>query len=142
MAKVFLDTNILIYQLDKRYPEKQRISRALAREAALKGEAVVSTQVLQEFYVVATTKLKIAPTLAKAIMNRLSNMEVITVTTELISQAADINMQSQISFWDALVVATAASANCEKLLTEDTKDGQTISGVRLRNPFVKNRRTE
>ena len=142
MPKVFLDTSILIYQVDKRYPEKQRISRALGREAALKGEAVLSTQVLQEFYVVATSKLKIVPTLAKAIMNRLSNMEVVTVTTELISQAADINMQSQVSFWDALIVATAASANCEKLLTEDMKDGQTISGVRVSNPFLKSKRIE
>jgi len=142
VPKVFLDTNILVYQLDKRYPERQRVSRALVREAALKGEAVVSTQVLQEFYVVATTMLKIAPTLAKAIMNRLSNMEVVTVTTELISQAADINIQSPVSFWDALIVSTAASANCEKLWTEDMKDGQSISGVRVRNPFVKSKRAE
>ena len=102
----------------------------------------MSTQVLQEFYVVATTMLKIAPTLAKAIMNRLSNMEVVTVTTELISQAADINIQSPVSFWDALIVSTAASANCEKLWTEDMKDGQSISGVRVRNPFVKSKRAE
>lgn len=142
MPKVFLDTNVLVYQVDKRYPEKQRASRAVAREAALRGEAVLSTQVLQEFYVVATTKLKIAPALAKAIMTRLTNMEVVTVTTELISQAADLSMQGQVSFWDALIVASAASANCERLFTEDLSDGQTISGVRVSNPYLKSKRKE
>ena len=137
MPKVFLDTNVLVYQLDKRYLTKQRISRELAREAAGRGEAVISTQVLQEFYVVATTKLKVDVVLAKAIMNRLCNMEVVTVTIELISQAADIHIQNNISFWDALIVAAAASANCEKVLTEDMNDGQTISGVKISNPYVK-----
>jgi predicted nucleic acid-binding protein len=137
VPKVFLDTNVLVYQLDKRYLTKQRISRELAREAAGRGEAVISTQVLQEFYVVATTKLKVDVVLAKAIMNRLCNMEVVTVTIELISQAADIHIQNNISFWDALIVAAAASANCEKVLTEDMNEGQTISGVKISNPYVK-----
>ena len=137
MPKVFFDTNVLVYQLDKRYLTKQRLSRELAREAAGRGEAVISTQVLQEFYVVATTKLKVDVVLAKAIMNRLCNMEVVTVTIELISQAADIHIQNNISFWDALIVAAAASANCERVLTEDMNDGQTISGVRISNPYVK-----
>ena len=137
MPKVFLDTNVLVYQLDKRYLTKQRISRELVRVAATRGEAVISTQVLQEFYVVATTKLKVDAGLAKAIMNRLCNMEVVTVSIELISQAADIHFQNDISFWDALIVAAAASANCEKVLTEDMNDGQTISGVKISNPYVK-----
>jgi len=137
VPKVFFDTNVLVYQLDKRYLTKQRLSRELAREAAGRGEAVISTQVLQEFYVVATTKLKVDVVLAKAIMNRLCNMEVVTVTIELISQAADIHIQNNISFWDALIVAAAASANCERVLTEDMNDGQTISGVRISNPYVK-----
>ena len=136
MPKVFLDTNILVYQLDKRYPEKLRMSRDLTRNAAVNHEAVISTQVLQEFYVVATTKLKIDAVLSKAIMNRLSNMEVVTVTTELIEQAVDVSVQSIVSFWDALIVVAAASANCEVLLTEDMKDGQTIQGVKISNPYL------
>jgi len=139
VAKVFLDTNVLVYQLDKRYLTKQRISRELAREAVGRGEAVISTQVLQEFYVVATRKLRVDGVLAKAIMNRLCNMEVVTVTIELIAQAADIHIQNNISFWDALIVVAAGSANCKEVLTEDMKDGQTILGVKISNPYVKAR---
>jgi len=112
----------------------------MTRDLVRRGEAVISTQILQEFYVVATTKLKVDPILAKGFMSRLSNMEVVTVTTELINQAADIHVQSNVSFWDALVVAAAASANCESLLTEDMNDGQTICGVRVSNPYSKGRR--
>ncbi len=137
MPKVFLDTNFLVYQLDKRFPAKQRLSRDLTRDLVRKGEAVISTQVLQEFYVVVTTRLKVDPILAKGIMTRLSNMEVVTITTDLIGQAADINVQSKVSFWDALVVAAAASANCERLFSEDMNDGQTICGVKVSNPYQK-----
>ena len=139
MPKMFLDTNFLVYQLDKRFPVKQRLSREMTRDLVGRGEAVISTQVLQEFYVVATTKLKVDPILAKGIMNRFGNMEVVTVTTDLINQAADTSIQSKVSFWDALVVAAAASANCERVLTEDLNDGQTICGVKVSNPFGKGR---
>ena len=139
MPKMFLDTNFLVYQLDKRFPVKQRLSREMTRDLVGRGEAVISTQVLQEFYVVATTRLKVDPILAKGIMNRFGNMEVVTVTTDLINQAADTSIQSKVSFWDALVVAAAASANCERVLTEDLNDGQTICGVKVSNPFGKGR---
>ena len=135
MPKAFLDTNFLVYQLDRRYPAKQRLSREMTRDLVRRGEAVISTQVLQELYVVATTRLKVDPVLAKGIMSRFNNMEVVTVTADLISQAADINIQSKVSFWDALVVAAAASANCERLLSEDLNDGQTICGVKVSNPY-------
>jgi len=90
VSKVFFDTSILVYQLDKRFPKKQVICRSLAREAAGKGEAVISTQVLQEFSVAATSKLKVDPVLAKGILHRLVNMEVVTVSKDLINEAIDI----------------------------------------------------
>ncbi len=137
MPKVFLDTNFLVYQLDRRFAAKQRLSRDMTRELVRRGEAVISTQVLQEFYVVATTRLKVDPVLARGIMNRLANMEVVTVTPDLIDQAADITIHNKVSFWDALILAAAASANCERLVSEDLNDGQTIYGVRITNPYRK-----
>jgi len=135
VSKVFIDTNVLVYQLDKRYPKKQSICRSIVRESALKGEAVISTQVLQEFYVATTTKLKVDPILAKSIIQRFENMEIVTVTQELINEAIDINMQNSVSFWDALIIAAAESAKCETLLTEDLGDGSVMNGVKVRNPF-------
>lgn len=135
MSKVFFDTSILVYQLDKRFPKKQVICRSLAREAAGKGEAVISTQVLQEFSVAATSKLKVDPVLAKGILHRLVNMEVVTVSKDLINEAIDISMQNKVSFWDALSVAAAESAKCEVLFSEDLADGEVLRGVKIRNPL-------
>lgn len=135
MSKVFLDTNILVYQLDKRFPKKQAICRSLVKDAAGKGEAVVSTQVLQEFYVAATSKLKVDPALVKAVLQRFENMEVVTVSQDLIHEAIDISLQSKVSFWDALIVAAAESAKCELLFSEDLADGEVIRGVKVRNPL-------
>ena len=135
MAKAFLDTNILIYQLDSRDPTKQKRCREIVRTVVSNHEAVISTQILQEFYVACTMKLKIKPILVKGIMHGFENMEVVTIGIDLINNAIDASIQYQISFWDSLVVVSAESAKCQPLLTEDLNEGQIIRNVRIRNPL-------
>ena len=135
MAKSFLDTNILIYQLDNRDPIKQKRCREIVRTVVSNHEAVISTQILQEFYVACTMKLKIKPILVKGIMHGFENMEVVTIGIDLINNAIDASIQYQISFWDSLVVVSAESAKCQYLLTEDLNEGQIIRNVRIRNPL-------
>ena len=135
MAKMFIDTNILVYQMDKRDPAKRSVCRDLVRKAAANGDAVISAQVLQEFYVATTTKLHIDPILIKSIMHTLENMEVVTIGNELIDDAIDASIQYKLSFWDSLIVVAAESAKCETLYTEDLNDGQIIRNVRITNPM-------
>lgn len=134
-TKVFFDTNTLVHQLDGRDRTRQSISRTLVKEAALHDEAVVSTQVLQEFYVVTTTKLRLDVSVVKGILHTLENMEVVTVGPELINEAVDVSIQHQLSFWDALILVCAESAKCEILYTEDMNSGQVIRDVKISNPF-------
>ena len=89
MPKGFIDTNVLIYQLDGRDKGKQKKCRDLVRALVKNREAVISTQVLQEFYVACTSKLKMKPILVKGIMHGFENMEVVSVGTELINEAID-----------------------------------------------------
>jgi predicted nucleic acid-binding protein len=135
VPRVFFDTNILIYQLDRRDPEKRRICREIVREHACAGQAVISTQVLQEFYVAATGKLRLDPLLVKSIIRTLENMEVVTIGPELIHEAIDTSVQNKLSFWDALVIVAAESANCGLLYSEDMNAGQAVRNVRIANPF-------
>jgi predicted nucleic acid-binding protein len=135
VPKSFLDTNILIYQMDNRDVVKQRKSRELVRALVMKHEAVISTQVLQEFYVTCTAKLKIKPILVKGMMHGFQNMEVVTVVADLINEAVDTSVQYQISFWDSLVVVSAESAKCQYLITEDLNEGQIIRNVKILNPL-------
>jgi predicted nucleic acid-binding protein len=134
--KIFIDTNILVYTVDNFDKNKQKIARKALKEAIQNDAAVISTQVLQEFYIACTAKLHIKPLSAKKYLhNYIENLEVIQNGPAIIEQGIDISIVSQISFWDALLVAAAESANCAELMTEDLNDGQIINGVKIRNPF-------
>jgi predicted nucleic acid-binding protein len=135
VAKSFLDTNILIYQLDNRDPIKQKKCREIMKALAVNHEAVISTQILQEFYVACTMKLKIKPLLVKAIMHGFENMEIVAIGTDLINEAIDTSLQYQMSFWDSLVVVSAESAKCRFLFSEDLNEGQIVRKVRIQNPL-------
>ncbi len=133
-GKAFLDTNVLAYALDADVPAKQRVCRDLISEAGASGTGVISTQVMQEFFVTATRKLGLSPLAAKAILKTFTAFEVVQVSPMLIQEAIDCSVLNQLSFWDALIVASAAAAGCDTLYTEDLNAGQTILGVTVRNP--------
>lgn len=136
MARTFLDTNILVYCLDQHDPGKQLLCRDLLRSLQAGHQAVISTQVLQEFYVAATRKLGVAPLAAKQMVQGFRNLETVVVGPALVEEGIDCSILHQLSFWDGLVLASAASAGCEVLLTEDLNSGQVIRGVRIQNPFA------
>lgn len=135
-AKVFLDANVLVYAQDKDSPAKRKRSRDLIRELAAAGTGVISTQVLQEFYVAATRKMGVPALAAKSVMGTFDIFEIVQVSPTLIDEAIDTSVLNKISFWDALIVAAAASAGCTTLISEDFNSGQVIRGVRLVNPFA------
>ena len=135
MAKVFIDTNVLVYAVDTHDRRKQKLSRQALEEIESGSDGVISTQVMQEFYVAATKKLDIEPAVAKKILHSFENFEIVIVDPPLIKEAIDCSMIHQISFWDALVIVCADSAKCAKVWTEDLNHGQVINGVRVENRF-------
>lgn len=135
MAKVFFDTNILVYTIDKKDLNKHNESRNLVRRVSSDHLPVVSTQVLQEFYTAVTSKLRIDQIVAKNVLHSYRNMEIVAADLALIEQAVDISILFQLSFWDSLIVAAAEQANCSVLFTEDLNDGQKIRGMKIVNPF-------
>ena len=137
MAKVFFDTNILVYTVDKKDPEKTRVSRETIKSVTQNHSPVISTQILQEFYNAATSKLKIDKIAAKNIVHNFRNMEIVTIDLILIEQAIDVSVLFQLSFWDSLVIAAAEQANCSYLISEDLNSGQRIRGMEIINPFKK-----
>jgi predicted nucleic acid-binding protein len=127
MSKVFLDTNILVYSLDQSDAGKQGKCRKLIKSLTGENTGVISTQVMQEFYVAATGKLGADPLLIKDILRSLERFETVIVSPALINR---------VSFWDALIIVTAESAHCEILWSEDLNHGQIIRGVRIENPML------
>ena len=137
MSKVFLDTNILVYSLDQANPEKRQICRELIKGLTAENLGVISTQVLQEFYVASTSKLGADPLIIKDIIRSLERLETIVITPVLIKEAIDCSITNRLSFWDALIVVTAESAKCRLLCSEDLNHGQIIRSVCIENPFKK-----
>jgi predicted nucleic acid-binding protein len=137
MSKVFLDTNILVYSLDQSDAVKQKKCRSLIKSLAGENSGVISTQVMQEFYVAATAKLGADPLLIKDILRSLERFETVVISPTLIKEAIDCAIINRLSFWDALIVVSAESARCEILWTEDLNHGQIIRGVRVENPLTR-----
>lgn len=135
MPKVFVDANLLVYCMDD--SDKKRKARCRTLIEALAGElyGVLSTQVLQEFYVAATKKLGADPLAVKNILHSFRRFETVLITPEIIKDAIDCSLLNHLSFWDSLIVVAAESARCEKIWTEDLNDGQIIRGVRIENPL-------
>lgn len=135
MSKVFLDTNILVYSLDQSDTAKRDKCRSLIKSLTSENSGVISTQVMQEFFVAATVKLGSDPLLVKDILRSLERFETVVVSPMLIREAIDCAIINRLSFWDALIVAAAESSNCDILWTEDLNHGQVIRGVRIENPL-------
>ncbi len=135
--KVFLDANVLVYAQDTHDPTKQQQSRALIAGLAASGAGVISTQVLQEFYVNATRKLKqpISRSDARDIVADYATWRVQPVSARDVLDASLMEEQHTLSFWDALIVVAAMRTGAAVLLSEDLLDGRKFGAVTVRNPF-------
>jgi predicted nucleic acid-binding protein len=103
-------------------------------DSAVPGELVLSTQVLQEFYVTATRKLPHPLPLGEAVgaVQGFAAFPVVPNDARLVLAAIEISRSAQLSLWDALLIEAARTSGCDRILTEDLADGATISGVASR----------
>lgn len=132
---VFLDTNILVYAEDADSAGKQAIAAALVAEGYLKGEVVISTQVMMEYYNVAVRKLKLEPAFAAQRLRLFAKFRTVSTTPQLVLAATDLHRLHSLSFWDAMILQAAITSGCDTLYSEDFNAGQIVSGVKIVNPF-------
>ncbi len=133
---VFFDTNVLVYADDISSAEKQERAIALVSEHVRRGTAVLSLQVLQEYFVAATRKLQMAPELAQKKVEILARSRVVRFDPGDVIAAIELHRLTRISFWDALIVHAARSAGATVLYSEDLQPGGVLGGVRVVNPFA------
>lgn len=135
--RVFIDTNLWVYQLDRREPEKSAFIVAWLRELASEHEIVISTQVLIELRSVLTRKLK--PALSwqdtQAALLALSEFEVVPTNSNLILDAHELARAEKLSWFDALIVEAAIRAGCERLCSEDLDHDRQYGDMMVNNPF-------
>lgn len=135
--KRFVDTNVLIYAYDESAVEKREKASRLVAELWESGEGCLSVQVLQEFYVNVTHKVKtpISRAEATAIVEDLTAWTVHSPGGRDVLSAIELQGRESLSFWDAMIVTSARSLGCEVLYSEDMNPGQSYDGVTVVNPL-------
>jgi len=132
MTVAFADTNIVVYAFAK---DEAKIAIA---EGILEEQPTISVQVVSEFLNVCRTKLGMdRPTRHRLAGELIAGCNVVSLDPRVVEKAMEIEAQSQISYWDALIVAAALLSGCDTLYTEDLKNGHTFDGqLTVVNPFV------
>jgi predicted nucleic acid-binding protein len=137
-GKIFVDSNVLIYAHDADAGVKQQ--RAAERLGKLwdDGLGLLSTQVLQEFYVNVTQKIKtpLARSTAREIIRNYALWVASPITPSTVVRASEISEAWKLSFWDGMIFAAAEQESAEQLLSEDLNHGQVVAGIKIVNPFL------
>ena len=135
--KTFVDTNIIIYAYDAMAGAKHETAKKIFVELWQSGLGVLSTQVLQEFFVNVVQKIPkpIHVDQAEYIIKDFLTWDVVVNDDHALLEAIAIYKKYGYSFWDSLIIDAALKGGAKILLTEDLSDGQVIEGIMIQNPF-------
>ena len=135
---VFLDTNILIYAHDRDAGRRHARAAEVVEELWTSRAGVVSSQVLQEFYVTVTRTIPrpLPKSTAREIVEDYRTWPCQLIGPEEILDASRLEERHRLSFWDALILSAASRAGAGRILSEDFTHGRVLAGVRVENPFL------
>jgi predicted nucleic acid-binding protein len=136
--RFFLDTNIFVYSFDRSAPDKMRKAKSLIREALASHKGVVSYQVVQEFFNAALRRFArpMQPHEAEQYLGTVFRpLLAVHSSAGLYAEALRLQGHGGLAWYDALIVAGAAQADCAVLVSEDLQHGRRFGSVRVENPF-------
>jgi len=138
--KVFLDTNIFIYSIDASpgHNKKRNVARQIVKEHIRNDSGVISIQVLQEFYQVATGKIQVPLSTDEALeyLHYMAILKTVLPDFNMVVGAIRLHQKHSLSFRDALILQAAVIAGCSQILSEDLQDGFRLDNLTVKNPFV------
>jgi predicted nucleic acid-binding protein len=134
----FVDTNILIYAHDTSAGIKHEQAKTLIQTLWQTEAGCLSIQVLQEFYVTITQKVKrpLSSEIAAQIIENLQVWRMHIPEPADVLAAIKLQTRYQTSFWDAMIIQSAVQLNCVTLWSEDLNAGQQYQEVTVENPFA------
>ena len=137
-VKAFVDTNLLVYARDLAAGSKQALAHELIARLWRDRCGVISTQVLSEYFVTVTRKLKPGMPEAEAWedVSALSAWHPVALTWPLLESAHELHIRHALSWWDAMIVAAALEADCRILYSEDLASGSRFGNMEIINPFA------
>jgi len=133
----FVDTNVLVYAYDADAGAKHRSAQSRLRALWEDESGLMSTQVLQEFYVTVTRKLSrpLSGRRAREVVATYRAWPIHRPDVDDVVAASELEEHHQLSFWDSLIVVSARRSGARSLLTEDLRDGQRFDGLEVVSPF-------
>ena len=138
--KTFLDTNIFIYSIDASPDQavKRDIARRIVRDHIENDTGVLSVQVLQEFFQVATQKIEVPLSTEDALeyLHYIAILETVQPDFHMLVSAIRIHQKHAFSIWDSLILQAAKTAGCSQLLSEDLQHGFSLDNLLVNNPFM------
>ncbi len=135
-VRSFFDSNVLMYLDDVSNSVKQRQAYELFGKHLRDRSGYISLQVLQEYFVAATRKLRVAPEIARRKVELFAALHVVSPSLEDVLASIDIHRVTKVSFWDGLILRAAQKAGCKVLYTEDMQNGRMFDGLSIVNPFL------
>ena len=136
-GKVFVDSNLLIYAHDRDAGDRQKQAAEWLAELWENRTGCLSTQVMQEFYVNVTQKIKkpLDRGAAREVLRNYTPWVHNPLTPVTVLRASEISGTWKLSFWDSMILAAAEQDGAGELLTEDLDHGQVVAGVKIVDPF-------
>lgn len=134
-APCFVDTNVVVYADDADAGPKRDLARTLLTRIFSDGSAVVSVQVLQEYFAAATRRLGLPAEAARNRVEALGRLEVVSLAADDVLAAIDLHRLHSLSIWDALIVRAALVSGCRTLFSEDLQSGRRFGALEIVNPF-------
>jgi predicted nucleic acid-binding protein len=136
-----VDTNVLVYRFDPRFPAKQARATEVLRRGIVDGSVRVPHQAIVEFVAAVTRpiagdkSLLMRDEAIREAEELLSQLEVLYPTAEVVRLALRGMAAYQLSWFDAHIWAFAEHFGLDELLSEDFQDGRQYGTVRVTNPF-------
>jgi predicted nucleic acid-binding protein len=136
--KIFVDSNVLVYCRDSAVARKQVAALNWMRHLWQTQRGRISVQVLNEFYLTVTAKLRPGMTKkeAREEVRDLLSWQPLPVHPAVLVRSWDAQNKYELSFWDSMIVASAELQECKYILSEDFNEGQEFFGAKVVNPFV------
>ena len=136
--RFFIDSNVLVYMYDTSELQKQSLAEELVSTLLENGNAVLSVQVLGEFFASVTRRIRNPLSIgeAEAAIDRIGEIPALDIDSAMVRRAIATHSRYGTTYWDSLIIAAAERAGCSVILSEDYNTGQSYHGIVAVNPFA------
>jgi predicted nucleic acid-binding protein len=136
-----IDTNVLIYRLDRHEPVKRSKARALLRHLRKSSDPTlllwqVVTELLRHLRSWQSQNLMSRTAVGRYVDSYRRFFALTMPAPQVLDRALDLGDRHSLSHWDSMLVAACLEAGANRLYTENIGSPRKIDSLELINPFI------